>query len=46
MQNVILSLRKIFNNLVLIEMDILHINVVRNMQSYFFLHLTQVKAAL
>jgi hypothetical protein len=27
MQNVILSLRKIFDNLVLIELDILHINV-------------------
>jgi len=27
MQNVILSLRKIFDNLVLMELDILHINV-------------------
>ena len=32
MQNVILSLRKILDNLVLIELDILHINV--SMQRY------------
>jgi hypothetical protein len=37
MQNVILSLRKIFDNLVLIELDILYINV--SMQhAILFLH--------
>ena len=46
MQNVILSLRKIFNNLVVIELDILHINVSMQHAILFFLHLTQVNAAL
>ena len=36
MQNVILSLRKIFDNLVLIELDILHINVSMQHSILFF----------
>ena len=36
MQNVILSLRKIFDNLVLIELDILHINVSMQHAILFF----------
>jgi len=36
MQNVILSLRKIFNNLVVIELDILHINVSMQHAILFF----------
>ena len=36
MQNVILSLRKIFDNLVLIELDILHINVGMQHAILFF----------
>ena len=36
MQNVTLSLRKIFDNLVLIELDILHINVSMQHAVSFF----------
>jgi hypothetical protein len=36
MQNVILSLRKIFDNLVLIELDILHINISMQHAILFF----------
>jgi len=36
MQNVILSIRKIFDNLVLIELDILHINVSMQHAILFF----------
>jgi hypothetical protein len=46
MQNVILSLRKIFDNLVLIELDILDINVSMQHAILFFPTLKQVKTAL
>jgi hypothetical protein len=36
MQNVILALRKIFDNLVLIELDLLHINVSMQLAILFF----------
>jgi len=36
MQNVILSLRKIFDNLVLIELDILHVHVSMQHSILFF----------
>ena len=44
--NVILSLRKIFDNLVLIELDILHITVSMQHAILFFPTLNTSKAAL
>lgn len=44
MQNVILSLRKIFDNLVLIELDILHINVSMKHAILFFPTLNTIKS--
>jgi len=44
MQNVILSLRKIFNNLVLIELDIVHINVSMQHAILFFSTLNTSKS--
>jgi len=46
MQNVILSLRKILDNSVLIELDILHINVSMQHAILFFPTLNTSKAAL
>jgi hypothetical protein len=46
MQNIILSLRKIFDILVLIELDILYVNFSMEHAILFFPTLTQVKATL
>jgi len=46
MQNVILSLRKIFENLVLIELDILHIYVSMQYAILFFPTLNTSKSCL
>jgi hypothetical protein len=46
MQNVILSLRKIFDNLVLIELDILHLNVSMQHAILFFPTLNTSKSCL
>jgi len=46
MQNVILSLRKIFDNLVLIELDILHVHVSMLHAILFFLTLNTSKSCL
>ena len=44
MQNVVLSLRKIFDNLVLIELDILHINVSIQHAILFFPTLNTIES--
>jgi len=46
MQNVILSLRKIFDNLVLIELDILHVHVSIQHAILFFPTLNTSKSCL
>jgi hypothetical protein len=43
MQNVMLCLRKVFDNLVLIELDILHINVIMQHAMLFFPTLNKSK---